>query len=212
MKKDRVHTLSFLLEGEHLEIFEVTQSYVDYLRKFEPKKVLSNSGDKGTRKFIGIIVKKGKYNYVVPFSSPKYQKDYIIDGYSGSKLPSDFSFGTYCDKIILLKDTTEPVVYMYNRTVHGIDFYGKIQCNNMIPVPDSELIKVDVNAEPNKAYKVLMQKQINYVRKNEDTLLKKHINPVYNNRIHNRMSIGYIRLATPDFSLLEQKCDEWTNQ
>lgn len=108
-----------------------------------------------------------------------------------------------------MKDTTKPVVFMYSVDPDGIDFYSKIQCNNMIPVPDSELIKVDVNAEPDAAYKNLLQKEINFVRKNETDIIKKHINPVYNNRINNRMSIGYIRLATPDFALLEQKCDEW---
>lgn len=85
----------------------------------------------------------------------------------------------------------------------------KIQCNNMIPVPESELIKINVSAEPDMAYKTLLQKEINFVRKNEDTIIKKHINPVYNNRIHNRMNIWYVRLATPDFAMLEQKCDEW---
>ena len=85
----------------------------------------------------------------------------------------------------------------------------KIQCNNMIPVPESELIKINVSAEPDMAYKTLLQKEINFVRKNEDTIIKKHINPVYNNRVHNRMNIGYVRLATPDFAMLEQKCDEW---
>ena len=85
----------------------------------------------------------------------------------------------------------------------------KIQCNNMIPVPESELIKINVSAEPDMAYKTLLQKEINFVRKNEDTIIKKHIYPVYNNRIHNRMNIGYVRLATPDFAMLEQKCDEW---
>lgn len=85
----------------------------------------------------------------------------------------------------------------------------KIQCNNMIPVPESELIKINVSAEPDMAYKTLLQKEINFVRKNEDTIIKKHINPVYNNRIHNRMNIGYVRLATLDFAMLEQKCDEW---
>ena len=82
----------------------------------------------------------------------------------------------------------------------------------MIPVPESELIKIDVDAETDEAYKGLLQKQINYIRKNEDTLIKKHINPVYNNRIHNRMNIGYIRKATLDFALLETKCDEWQTQ
>ena len=192
-----------------MELYEVTEAYVSYLRKFEPKKILSSADQKNTRKFIGLIVKKGKYNYVVPLSSPKYGKDFAINGYTGDKLPADYSTKKYKKDICLLKDTTEPVVFMYSKDTDGIDFYSKIQCNNMIPVPESELIKVDVNAESDVAYKALLQKEINFVRKNETTIIKKHINPVYNNRINNRMNIGYIRAATPDFKLLEQKCDEW---
>lgn len=192
-----------------MELYDVTEEYVSYLRRFEPKKILSNADHKNSRKFIGLIIKKGKYNYVVPLSSPKYGKDFSIDGYTGDKLPTDYSSKKYKKDIRLLKDTTEPVVFMYSNDLDGIDFYCKIQCNNMIPVPESELIKINVSAEPDMAYKTLLQKEINFVRKNEDTIIKKHINPVYNNRIHNRMNIGYVRLATPDFAMLEQKCDEW---
>ena len=192
-----------------MELYEVTTAYVEYLRKFEPTKILSNSDDKNNRKFIGIIIKKGKYNYVVPLSSPKFNKDFAINGYTGIKLPTDFSIKKYKKDIVLLKDTTEPVVFMYSRDADGIDFYAKIQCNNMIPVPASELVKVDVEGEQDIAYKWLLQKEINFVRKNEEDIIKKHINPVYNNRIHNRMNIGYVRNATPDFALLETKCDEW---
>ena len=98
---------------------------------------------------------------------------------------------------------------MYSIDKDGIDFYAKIQCNNMIPVPDTELIKIDVNSEPDLAYKHLLQKEINFIRKNEQRIIKKHINPVYNNRINNRLNIGYIKKATPDFVMLERKCDEW---
>ena len=192
-----------------MDLYEVTEAYVSYLRRFEPKKILSNADQKNTRKFIGIIIKKGKYNYVVPLSSPKFGKDFELKGYTGTELPTDYTSKKYKKDVVLLKDTTEPVVFMYSVDPDGIDFYSKIQCNNMIPVPDSDLIKVDVNAEPDVAYKNLLQKEINFVRKNETDIIKKHINPVYNNRINNRMSIGYIRLATPDFALLEQKCDEW---
>lgn len=194
-----------------MELYEVTEEYVNYLRKFEPQKILSNADQKSTRKFIGLIVKKGQYNYVVPLSSPKFGKDFGINGYIGSTLPTDFSTKKYKKDIVLLKQTTEPVVLMYSIDPDGIDFYAKIQCNNMIPVPESELIKVDVNAESDSAYRGLLQKEINFVRKNKTDIIKKHINPVYNNRIHNRMSIGYVRLATPDFLMLEKKCDEWVN-
>ena len=192
-----------------MELYEVTEEYISYLRKFEPNRILSNFNEKSSRKFIGLIIKKGKYNYVVPLSSPKFGKDFKLAGYAGDKLPDDYTAKKYKKNVVLLKDTTEPVVFMYSKGSGGIDFYAKLQCNNMIPVPESELIKVDVDREPDAAYKSLLRKEINFVRKNETKIIKKHINPVYNNRIHNRMSIGYVRLATPDFLMLEQKCDEW---
>ena len=45
-----------------MELYEVTTDYVEYLRKFEPTKILTNSDNKNTRKFLGVVVKKGKYN------------------------------------------------------------------------------------------------------------------------------------------------------
>ncbi len=102
-----------------------------------------------------------------------------------------------------------PVVYMYNENKDGIDFFGKLQCNNMIPVPESVITKVDIDGMTDIAYKTLLQKQIQYLRKNKDIILKKHVNVVYINRKRERMDIGYIKNATPDFTLLEEKCTEW---
>lgn len=48
---------------------------------------------------------KGKYKYLIPLSSPKVNKDYEIKDYTGTKFPDDFSFDTYENRIILLKDT-----------------------------------------------------------------------------------------------------------
>ena len=193
-----------------MDIYEVTTDYVEFLRKFEPDKILRNRDDKFGRKFVGIIVQNDKYKYVVPLSSPKYLKDYKIKGYTGKGLPDDFSFISYADRIEMLKATSVPVVYMNNIGKDGkIDVLGKIQCNNMIPVPDSEIKKVDLDGMEDVAYKTLMQKQIQFIRKNADEIIKKHINPVYINRKKNRTDIGYIKNATPNFSLLEEKCEEY---
>ncbi len=178
--------------------------------QYEPKKILSSSKGKDSRKYLGIIVMNGEHKYLVPLSSPKYRKDYEIKGYSGLNLPVDFSFEIYEDRIILLKDTCTPVVYMYKKLEGGgIDFFGKLQCNNMIPVPDSEIIDINIDAMQDQKYKNLLFKQINYLRKNEKEIYQKHINPVYINRIKNNMNIGYIRYATPDFKMLEEKAKEW---
>lgn len=171
---------------------------------------MSNADGKEQRKFLGVIVQKNGYKYVIPLSSPKYKKDYKIRDYQGENLPEDFSFVAYADRIILLKDTNVPVVYMYEKKESGeIDFFGKIQCNNMIPAPESELTKINIEGITDIAYKTLLQKQVQFIRKNQDDILKKHANVVYVNRKKGRMDIGYIKNATPDFELLEAKCDKW---
>lgn len=82
----------------------------------------------------------------------------------------------------------------------------------MIPVPGTELIKVEIDAIQDISYRTLLQKQIQFLRKNRTNILNKHVNPVYINRKKGRMDIGYIKNATPDFDLLEQKCDEWEKE
>ena len=72
-----------------------------------------------------MIVQKNGYKYVIPLSSPNI-KDYKLRDYQGENLPEDFSFVAYADRIILLKDTNVPVVYMYEKKESGeIDFSVK---------------------------------------------------------------------------------------
>lgn len=196
-----------------MKLYEVKPRYVSYLMKYEPKKILSASNDKDSRKYLGIIIMKDEYKYLVPLSSPKFNKDYKIKDYTGTRLPNDFSFDTYEDRIILLKDTCTPVVYMYKKYDDGgIDLFGKLQCNNMIPVPDSEIVEVDIENMLDLKYKNLLLKQINFLRKNQIAIYKKHINPVYINRIKNNTKLGYIKYATPDFLMLEKKSKEWEEE
>lgn len=196
-----------------MDLYEVNPEYVSYLMQYEPNKVLSAENGKERRKYLGIIIMKGEHKYLVPLSSPKYGKDFEIKGYKGRFEPTDFSFENYEDRIVLLKDTCTPVVYMYKRLENGgIDLFGKLQCNNMIPVPDSEIKKVYINSIQDQKYKNLLLKQLNFLRKNEAVIYKKHINPVYINRIKNNMNIGYIKFATPDFLLLEEKASIWVKK
>jgi len=41
-----VFYFALYLFGEDMELYEVTEAYVSYLRKFEPKKILSNADKK----------------------------------------------------------------------------------------------------------------------------------------------------------------------
>lgn len=143
--RTKIKSLSYFTTMEvQMELYEVNVEYVKYLRKFEPTKIMSIADGKEQRKFLGVIVQKNGYKYVIPLSSPKYKKDYKIRDYQGDNLPE-----------------------------------------------------------------ALLQKQVQFIRKNQENILKKHANVVYVNRKKGRTDIGYIKNATPDFDLLEAKCDEW---
>ncbi|ART78727.1 hypothetical protein B4U37_21690 (plasmid) [Sutcliffiella horikoshii] len=55
---------------------------------------------------------------------------------------------------------------------------GLINLNNMIPVTESVIIRIDINKEPQEDYRNLMTKQMIHIRKDED-LIKKKANKLY---------------------------------
>lgn len=74
----------------------------------------------------------------------------------------------------------------------------------MIPAPESELTKINIEGITDIAYKTLLQKQVQFIRKNQDNILKKHANVVYVNRKKGRMDIGYIKMQRQILSCLRQ--------
>ena len=73
----------------------------------------------------------------------------------------------------------------------------------MIPVPDSELILYEPKKETNKDYKILVEKELVFIEKNEE-MIKKYAKIIYNQKINN-YDVSYIRNVV-DFKLLEEKC------
>ena len=76
----------------------------------------------------------------------------------------------------------------------------------MIPVPDSELILYELKYEKNKNYKILIEKELEFIEKNED-MIKKYASIIYNQK-NNGYDVSYIKNVV-DFKLLEQKCKEY---
>ena len=76
----------------------------------------------------------------------------------------------------------------------------------MIPVPDSELILYEPKNEQNKNYKILVEKELEFIEKNED-MIKKYASIIYNQK-NNDYDVSYIKNVV-DFKLLEQKCKEY---
>jgi len=76
----------------------------------------------------------------------------------------------------------------------------------MIPVPDSELILYEPKNEKDKDYKILVEKELEFIGKNE-RIIKKYASIIYNQKINN-YDVSYIRNVV-DFKLLEEKCKEY---
>lgn len=102
-----------------LEIYSLSQDYIDYLSKFDDK-ICRTKGDLPFgRKYIGIVLEINNTSYFAPLTSSIWKidaktKEPILDN-NGSK--------------ILKKHFTD--VYLKDR--HG-KYIGGIKINNMIPV------------------------------------------------------------------------------
>ena len=79
----------------------------------------------------------------------------------------------------------------------------------MIPVPDSELILYEPKKETNKDYKILVEKELVFIEKNEE-MIKKYAKIIYNQRI-NDYDVSYIKNVV-NFKLLEEKCKKYKKE
>jgi protein AbiQ len=77
----------------------------------------------------------------------------------------------------------------------------------MIPVKETVLIDYDVVNEKDEDYKILVLKEIDFIRKNISKI-KKNAKLIYNQKAKN-LNIGYLE-STLDFKMLEEKSKEYT--
>jgi len=130
---------------------------------------------KNNRPFVGIIVVCGGHMYCVPLDHPK-DKHY--------KMKNDVDF---------------------TRIFDGEKLMGVMNFNNMIPVDKSVVTKMDLRIGKNekssdKAYKILCAKELDWIQKNQDAIVKK-ANKLYRmitteeaNNILRRRCVDYKKL------------------
>ena len=176
-----------------MKLYEVTDDYINYLRHFDSK-VYDNKEDKRKvmRKYLGIVLTINEMNYYIPMSSPK-KSDY---------------------KDNKIRKSIVPIIrILSNEEIDNIPVLkGTLRISNMIPVPDSELILYEPKYEMNKNYKILVEKELEFIKKNEE-MIKKYASIIYNQK-NNSYDVSYIKNVV-DFQLLEEKCKEYqrdTNQ
>lgn len=172
-----------------MKLYSVSDKYIKYLRTFDSK-VYDNkeTSRKTSRKYLGVVLNINGLNYYLPMSSPK-RSDYINNNIRKSIIP-----------IIRIISNDETTNFQMLK--------GTLRLSNMIPVPKNELILYEPKYEKNKNYKILIEKQLEFINKNKH-LIKKFALIIYNQKVKN-YNVLYLQNVV-DFKLLEQKCLEYIN-
>ena len=164
----------------------ITDEYIKHLQKAEPH-VMSNKVNERTyhRKYVGIIQELNGFKYFVPLSSPK-NKDYI----NGK----------------IRKDSLTTIYIKDSKTL-----FGTLRFNNMIPVPESEIINFDLNDEGDLRYKLIVFNELYFIRQNRGKIEKTAYNlyKAKKNQANEPSFKQSILNVTLDFSKLEELCKKY---
>ena len=174
---------------EQFKLYSVSDEYVEWLRKDFPN-VYSNKNNSRThtRKYLGVVLQIGRYNYYVPMSSPK-DSDYQKAG---------------ANKVI--KKSIVPIIrIVVKNSVGEKELKGTLRISHMIPVPKSELELYDLGNESDGTYKDLVQNEMIFIRKNREKIYS-NAKLLYKQKIANDTTAGYVKSAL-DYQALERLCD-----
>ena len=171
-----------------LKIYSVSDEYVNYLRQFD-NKIYDNKEDirTHTRKYVGVVININNINYYIPMSSPK-KTDY---------------FDKECTKI---RPSMNTIVRMTAKNKNGIlELRGTLRINNMIPVPNTEIVLYDVDGEQDIKYKDIIKDEIAFLRNsnNEKNIITR-AKLVHKQKLNN-LDIKYLESCV-NYRLLEEKC------
>lgn len=158
-----------------MRLYNTTDSYIKYLQQFD-NKVLSNHQKTHNRPYIGLGLSLNNHFYFIPLSSPDN-----MDFKNGEPRKSTFTIIRLFDKNKIL---------------------GKVLINNMIPIPESELIEYNPQMEQDIFYKNLISKDLRELKKVESKIYK-NAKQLYIQKYDEKFKDkGYIK-ATVDFKKLE---------
>ena len=137
------------MKQRKLQLYTLDMKYVRDLHNVDDRvQSISPQIHKSNRPFVGIVVVCEDHMYCVPLDHPK-EKHY--------KMKNDVDF---------------------TRIFDGDKIIGVMNFNNMIPVNESVITKMDLRIKKNekssdRAYKVLCIKELDWIQKNQDAIIKK---------------------------------------
>lgn len=181
-----------------LKLYTIDTVYVDFLRMDSKlSKVFDNKDDSNafTRKYVGVVLNIGGYKYYVPLSSPK-NTDFIV-----------------VDNIRRIRKNIIPIIRITAKDKEGnLELKGTLKFSNMIPVPDEVITYYDISKEADSDYKILVEKEYEFIKKNQVTILR-NASVLYNQKIkekeffpEGKKKPGYLE-SVIDFKYAERVCD-----
>lgn len=179
---------------DEFKLYSVSDEYVEWLRKDFPN-VYSNKMDTRThtRKYLGVVMRIGNYNYYIPMSSPK-DSDYQIAGVNR-----------------VIKKSIVPITRIVVKSKSGEkELKGTLRISHMIPVPASELELYDLENESDSTYKDLVQNEMIFIRKNREKIVA-NAQLLYKQKMVNDTTAGYVQSAL-NYQALELLCDLFEKQ
>lgn len=176
-----------------MKLVEVSSRYVDYMKQFFSTTILDNKQGNNihNRKYLGIVFSINDFNYFVPLSSPK-KSDYEDNGN--------------------IKKSTKLVLRMVKIIENKTILIGTLKLNNMMPIPNSEIIPYGLNNETDLKYKKLIIKELDWIQQNTSKIYKS-ASYLYSLRtkinMNNNINSKFLNSIMP-FKEAEQKCKEFT--
>lgn len=175
-----------------MKLCSISNDYIKYLQTKCPN-VYSNKEDLcvHSRKYIGVLLQIGEYNYFAPLSSPK-NSDYLL--VNGKRK---------------VRKSIIPIIRIIDvdKNLH-IQLKGTIRISHMIPVPSSVIVPYDVSQELDLQYKSLVQSELIYISRHENQI-KSYARIMYNQKINQDTSANYVRTAL-NYKELERLCDSYS--
>ena len=160
-----------------LQLYTLDMKYVRDLHRVDDRvQSVSPQIHKSNRPFVGIVVVCNEHLYCIPVDHPKEKH---------KKMKNDVDF---------------------TRVFDGEKLIGVLNFNNMIPVDESVVTKMNVKVGKNdkgseKAYKILCAKELDWIQKNQGAIIKK-ANKLYR-MITTDEANNLLRRRCVDFKKLE---------
>lgn len=146
--------------------------------------------------YIGFLSNYQKHIFAQTEGKGKRKYIGIVLAISGMNYFAPLS--SYKDKHKTMKESVDVI---------KIKTYAVINLNNMIPVPESQIVKVDINKEKDLNYRYLLQAESREVNRQRERI-RKNAEIVYNHKKSKEDSTPLAK-RTNDFELLEKLCREY---